>query len=507
MSEVKGSLWSRVLGAFGGGVSSPEKSPGRGRVVRQHFEGADTHRLNEGAWKLAEMGDINASIEQSLPTLRNRARYLHRNDAMVSGVIETHALMTAGRNGPMLQVDLDEGGVSLGASGESPGTKFSDLVELEWRSFCERCDIQGRRHLADFLRALIVSQWTAGEYLVQHFLTKDGVVLNEIDPGRLGGVLSGYETKDGTHVVMGVERNKWGRALAYHVQEQSTSSWGQYLSGASERVGAQYMLHCFQSIYPNQVRGVPWLAPALSVCANLREFEQAVVTAAQTAARLSVMMTAKDAVDAAEYDQPVILELEAGSAVTMTPGWAAEQLDAKQPTTTYREFCDEMLRRIGRVKSIPLMLVRLDAGEHTYSSARLDAQMAQAQFASDQAWIERVFLMPLLARVVEFTALKHGYSEVPAWRARWTWNRMPHVDPAKEAAGEDLRLANGTTSMTEVLSSRGIDLEEHFKTLQRERELRALYGVEMSVGVSGGGGKSAEDEASTSKKGKRAAGG
>ncbi len=443
----------------------------RHRETRDSFEGAQTDRLNSAHWVHADARDINALLTGELVTLRNRCRYEARNNTFARGIMETYSAFVIGADGPALQVDSDK-------------PKFTEAVERNWRKFCDDPDTARSQSLADIAQMCIKNMWCDGEFFIQHYLSADGVRINDIDPSRIGEMLgTRFDSTDGTHVIMGVERTKYGKARRYWVQDVSYGPWGASVSSNYTAVKAEFMIHGKQDWYTDQVRGIPWLTPALETCGHAREYDAAVLEAAKTAAKLSALLFNRGG-DGDAVTAPEIWEIQRGEAVTMPSGWEVEQLDPKQPSVTYREFHNEQLRRMGRMKGVPLMLVRLDAGDHNYSSARFDGQMCQIHVRADQAWMRRKFYEPLLADVARFTSVSEfGGQEIP-YEARWIFPSIPHVDPLKEAMAERIRLENGTLTDSMALAAYGLDFDA--VVAQRKREMESKITAKLPLGASAG---------------------
>lgn len=441
---------------------------GVGGTGLQHFEGSETHRLNEARWARAGAADINSIISMELPVLRNRARYMSFNNPVAAGLADTYATHVVGPSGPSLQV-------------ESPNQEFADALEYEWQRFAEDPDASGQQDLAQMARMAIKQCFTDGEFLWQHYLNSDGVKVNDIDPSRLNHLATGPE-RGGDHVITGIERNRVGRPVAYHVQPYNQAVFGQVVQyGAATIIDAQYMIHGYQQQLPNQARGVPWFAPCLDDMEALREYEDAVLEAAKTAAKLSALLESQD-IDAADvWDSMTTWEIQAGQAAAMPLGWRAKQMKPEHPIATYSEFVRERERRAGRIKGIPLMIIRLDAGDHNMASARFDAQIYQTHVRCDQNWLQNRGYRPLLQRVAQYVSLKQFNGVDIPFRARWTHAAIPVADALKEAMAERVRLENGSTDLADIIAANGKDPEAVFAARAREKARLQELGLPLGA--------------------------
>lgn len=432
----------------------------------RRWESADTDRLNEKHWSSAKTTWINQDIIAKLDVLRQRCAYEAANNPFVEGVINTHITDIVGANGPTLQIHSDD-------------TAFSDAAEAVWRAWWRLPDINYKYSGADILAQWIRSCWVNGEYLTQMLYmrpnetSRSTLRLLNLDPRRLQTPTTSAR---GDRIMMGVERDANGRALAYYITAEPVGELD-ITNIETTRITAPFMLHGFRPLEPGQARGIPWLAPALQMIADMRDYDAQVLDAARAAADNAVLLTTKHE-DAAfvEYDGSV--EIERRTISTMPPGWEATQLRPEHPMVNYIEYRAERLREIGRMVSMPLMMVRLDSANHNYSSARFDAQVYHRSNAVLKAWLQKDALDTLARKVFNERIAAGELQPLPKdFQLSWTWPTAPHVDPTKEATAEKLRLANGTTTLTNACAEHGLDFEQVVEQRKKEIELLKAAGL------------------------------
>ncbi len=92
-----------------------------------------------------------------------------------------------------------------------------------------------------------------------------------------------------------------------------------------------------------------------------------------------------------------------------------------------------------------------------------------------EAWIREAILvsdlLPLGVRTM---------SELPH---QWFWDGTEHVDPAKEARGQETRLKNHTTTLAHEYARQGKDWESELRQLAREKALMKELGLSAVSGV------------------------
>jgi capsid protein len=155
------------------------------------------------------------------------------------------------------------------------------------------------------------------------------------------------------------------------------------------------------------------------------------------------------------------------------------QLKAEQPSAKYKEYRDEKLQEIGRVVNMPLLLVKLNAEDHNYSSARFDDQTYRRGIKTLQGWLERRILNRLLRLVMqEASLMRIGLDNVPAdLVVEWSWVPAPHIDPMKEMNAEALAIKTGMKTLKDHLTENGKDPEAHHQQRVAEKEQNEKDGL------------------------------
>lgn len=444
----------------------------------RRWDAADTDRLNQAHWQKASGLDINTDLVTRLPELRKRIAYELGNNPLLRGMLQTHKTDLIGAHGPQLNI------TALTVKEETVDDYAKALEQVWdewWADPCLNQDLSG----VDLLRQHIEMLWQCGEFLTQ-FVTDAAIKgpiktrLHPLHPGRIGAESWGVAyTLTGTRdVVMGIERNKTGKAMFYHLDE--TPPGMLFMAGNQRRLAARNIMHEFRRDEPGQIRGLPWIASGLQAIADLRDFDLQVLDAARQAADSGIILstTGPDVT-------PLIVNEEVDvprRRVTMAPpGWTPHQMQANQPAANYVEYRRERHRDLGRMVSMPSMIARMDSSQHNFSSARFDAQSYDRSNEEIAAWLTRC-CMNKLVTMVEDEASKAGAipKERPARvQAEWAWGARTHRagDPQKEAGAAKMRMDSKLTTLGDELALMGKDLETHLKRLQREAKLMKDAGL------------------------------
>src|SRR3954464_251526 len=121
----------------------------------------------------------------------------------------------------------------------------------------------------------------SGECFIHALYPAEGLRLQIIPSDQIDAGLN-RQLDGGGYVIDGVEFNAAGVRTAYHVLPRRPD--GFLTSYTPIRVPATDMLQTFRPLHPGQVRGLPWLAPALATLSELDGLLEALLTGARVSA-------------------------------------------------------------------------------------------------------------------------------------------------------------------------------------------------------------------------------
>jgi capsid protein len=173
-------------------------------------------------------------------------------------------------------------------------------------------------------------------------------------------------------------------------------------------------------------------------------------------------------------------ELEKRMATVLPDGWKLGQIKAEQPATSYAEFKREILNEIARCLNLPYNIAACNSSGYNYASGRLDHQTYFKAIRVEQADMATVVLDKILAAWVyeamlssEFAVLR-TLSYLPH---QWFFDGTEHVDPAKEANAQKIRLDSNTTTLAAEYARQGKDWETELHQRAKEKELMTQLGL------------------------------
>jgi len=467
-----GGLMDHLAGAFG------LANPGGAVNLSNILESSRTNRVNESHFASATDTPINTVIANTLDTVRGRVAYEILNNPILSGMVKTFVDDLVGPDGPTIDID-------------SPSDEYNaGLLHYlnEWWTSPDLCDLNGELTGPDHLKLGIRQVLQTGDMIWQLATARPmdlrspiSLRIHAIHPRRLA---TPWAKVGSGNVAMGVERNANGRPEAYYIEEEDGELAA---AGAAKRVPAKDIIHIFERLEPNQIRGLPRLQAALNPAAELRDYDATVMDAARVATMLAVLLyTTSDEVAHSQWTAPSSLEIQRSQMTTLPPGWQASQVTPANPPPIYSEFRRERLKDVGRAICMPLQTVQLDSTRHNYSSARMDRQGYTKNIRAEQAVAGRLAILRVIFRVGRELEVARLIPPRPAeGHVMLTWPVFEHVDPLKEANAARVRLESQITSRTQEAAHFGVDHED--TVIQRKRERDAMVGAEEPAKASSGG--------------------
>ena len=436
-------------------------------AVRARFDAAQTTTDNAKHWAAADQFSADEEARPEVRAiLRTRSRYEVANNSYAKGLVQMLANDTIG-TGPRLQL-------------LTPDETFNDEVEAQFAEWAEAV------RLAPKLRTMRVARCQDGEAFavlntnpkVPHPVKLD---LTLVEADRVAGELTWFASD---HTVDGITYDAWGNPADYRVLKYHPGD-ARYRPGDDAfHIPAEWMLHIFRADRPGLHRGVPELAAALPLFAQLRRYNLAVLSAAEAAADFAAILYTDTPPDGESEDVQALdtIPLERNMMLTVPAGWILGQLEAKQPAATHSEFVKIILSEIARCVVCTYGTLAGDYSGHNYASGRLDNQIYHKSLLVDRSfWETEVLNQVFRAWFREYQLARPGAAPALETGARhqWFWDGFPHVDPSKEATAQQTRLANLTTTLAAECARDGQDYLAVLR--QRAKEFKLMRELEIPL--------------------------
>ncbi len=438
------------------------------RRLLARYDAAVTTSDNVRHWAAADGLSANSANNSDVRrTLRNRSRYEIANNSYARGISLTLANDCVG-TGPRLQM--------LTANANA-----NRIVEQEFFAWADAIG------LPEKLRTMRLARVGDGEAfgLLTNNPKIDARVQLDLRLVEAEQITSPTLALDRNRYVDGIQFDVYGNPISYDVLRVHPGDDQLSLTDEYDTVSATDVIHYFRCDRPGQHRGVPDITPALPLFAQLRRFTLAVLAAAETAADFAgILYTDAPAGGEADSAEPFEhIELEKRMLLTMPGGWKMSQLHSEQPATTFREFKHEILNEIARCLNMPFNVAAGNSSGYNYASGRLDHQTYFKSIRVDQAQMARIILDRILIAWLREAVLIEDY--LPSslrtldstFEHQWFWDGHEHVDPAKEANAQKIRLASHTTTLAHEYARQGRDWEAELKQRAKEVALMRELGL------------------------------
>lgn len=424
----------------------------------------------------------NRDIRQQLGTLRNRARWLAQNEGYTAGFLKMLRRNVVGPSGFTLQM----------AVRADRGTGFDEdannRIEAAWKAWSRvgACDVTGRLSFTDLCGLAVLGIARDGEAMIRMHRGwargEHGFALEVLDPSQIEDDVNGRPpgTPEGHVVRAGVEMDAYARPTAYWMRTTVPNDDPAALVRPQRqrvRVPADEILHLFLPEWPQQVRGIPWIANGIRALAMLDGYSEAELTAARVSAgKMGFYKIDGDAEVPAdlEEDGRLVQKAEAGTFELLPKGVEFQGFDPQHPSAAFKDFVSAMLRPIAAGAGVSYNAFANDAEGMNYSALRATELEDRDEFRTLQHWFIGCMCRPVFSAWLRETLVR-GTTALPPgkfWKfdaaefvpRGWQW-----VDPLKEVNAMAKALELGITSRTQIIAAQGGDIDAIAAELRAEK--------------------------------------
>jgi lambda family phage portal protein len=374
-----------------------------------------------------------------------------------------------------------------------------DDAKARFKAWAESPDCDYRRQL-DFysLTELAYRSWKeSGDcFVLTPIEERDGqeqLVLQIVEADR---VCNPMGQQDSDTLQDGVELEaKSGIPVAIHVAKNHPGDmrcgnrWTRVpLRGGA--TGRRNVLQLIDIIRPDQVRGVPWIAPIIEPLKQLGKWSDNELNAAVVSSIFAVFMEMDAEAFQDLYDDNAAStlvnrsdkwsgKLESGKVVNLLPGEKANIQTPGRPNPAFDPFWNAMVRQIGMALGMPHEVLTMHF-QSSYTAARGALLIAWRNFMQRRTKCAKLLCQPVLELWLAHE-VSQGRIACPgffgdrairaAWcAANWTGDGPGSVDPVKEVNAAEKRVAMGiSTLQAESIAYDGQDWDQ--KDRQRMKEI------------------------------------
>jgi len=433
------------------------------RFGGRRYRGASQGRLDTEN-VIGGSADFFLESDFSRREMVERARQLERDNVIASSLLDRAEEQVIGT------------GIKPQARTEDPEwNKRAEELFTEWAE--ERADVRELSTLWDLQRLWYRSnKRDGGAFVVK--LARGSLQSLEADQ-----IAAPHGTEFLPTMVDGVETDRFGKPIRFHVIDDFAV---EKLQGHRQSTAARVVVSAEDMLYHprikrvGQTRGESVFAQSFWLFEQLDGTLEATTVAARMAACLGLIYTTeydhfkslkkekgRDGIERPEFS------MEPGFQKTLRPGEKVEQVKPEHPSQNMQEHMVLIGRFVGLPLGLPLELSFMDFSRTNFHSARSALKVAERSFRCSQRRLIARILRPIWRWKIKSFVREGLLEERPDMLShRWIPPGWPYLDPVKEAQGQLLSLDMGTTTLSEIAASLGMDWEQLLE--QRKLEIAKM---------------------------------
>ena len=497
---------------------SPEKGLKR-EVARQKLRLIDSGYGNHGASATKKSvigwthggGSHKEDIEEHVDTLRQRTRDLYYGGSNLATAAIKRLRTNGIGTGLHLKSTIDE--VFLGIT-EQEARELEETIEREFAHWANstNCDLERLDNFYQLQQLALLNALLSGDsFAIMSTTERTGSIydlrIHLIEADRVS-------TPDNEAInplfCEGVEKNKAGEVVAYHISkfhqlsfsDREPREWVR-VKAYGEKTGRRNILHIMNRERIGQVRGVPFLSPVVETIKQLGRYTEAEVLAAVINGLFTVFIEKESASEDVPFGESVpeelqvdaedenSIELAPGAVIDLGEGEKANMVNPGRPNPNFDPFVIAIIKQIGAALEIPYEILIM-AFSNNYSASRAAILEFFKVIKMYREWFIADFCQPVYEEWL-CEAVAKGRINAPGFftdpiikdaycSAEWNGPSAGQLDPKKEVEAAELRVQGGfSTREKETTELTGTDFYKNIK--QRKREEKMLKEVTEIAGI------------------------
>ena len=473
--------------------------------------------LNSLVGWIIDAGDAEDNIDLYSSTLRQRARDLYAGGGLARSGPQTLTTSVVGWGiQPKPKIDGDYLGMTDEAREEAERSILREFRLWAENTMCDaerQQNFYGLQHLA-FLSMLMSGDVFALFGMKENKRTPYQTTVRLLEADRIcnpdsSGDSESKETESGGRIIDGVEIDREGAVIRYHIASRSPNAGANNseltwtpIEAFGKDTGYPNILHVMTYERPEQRRGIPFVSAEIEALKQFTRYMNAELAANVVSAMLTAFIVSdeddgkfglEDAVNDEEKvtDDELQLELAPGAIYNLPPGKKVETVNPLRSNTQFESFVNTCIMTIASSMGIPKeVLVKKYESNYTAARAALldfwrTVRVYRTKF--NTMFCQPIYEQWLSEAVATGRIDAPGFFDDPAVRLAWcgcSWMgaSMGHVDPLKEVNAAATRIANNiTTQEQEASEYNGNNFDEIMKQRKKEvamqRELADAAGL------------------------------
>lgn len=394
-----------------------------------------------------DYGSGNNIVGQDAKSLRDQARRLERDHDISRNALNVLVQNTVGSGIDVIPAPR--------MPGQAVDTGLAQALRDLWDDWWDRPEVTWTHDFGKCQQLLARSFYRDGEGFFQtlagpvDFLDHGSLVPFSIE--MIEADLLPLDFNDASRgILQSIERNAWGRRLAYHIYKQHPGD-PMVTTTDTKRVPAEVMHQIAIIDRIAQVRGLSVFASVIARMEDIKDYEDSERIAAKVAASLSAQIVKGDPTQYGDTNlaSQTIVPGTPGEyrALTMRPGMIADDLlpgerveliDSKRPNPNTETFRTGQLRAVAGGVGTSYSSLSLDYNG-SYSSQRQELVEKWGGYQMAGEYYIAQVVRPIWRKFVQAAVLSGQVRMPRGWTIRElaaaTYVRpiMPWIDPVKEA--------------------------------------------------------------------------
>lgn len=497
------------------------------------LEAANRNSREMATWNANPL-PLDALLRFDKDVIDDRARDVALNDGYAAGVVAIHKDNIVGNQ---FRLNSQPNAEVLGIEEESWLQEFQSQVEARFNNTAESTrhwlDASGMNDFTALIRQAIGMFLIHGEVLaVAEWIDNPkrpySTAIQLISPRRLSNP---YNLADDEHFQNGVERDNYGRAIAYHIRESHPFDFRQPEKNykwkrveAETAWGRQQVIHIIEQMLPDQTRGISEMVSVLKQMRMTRRFQdvelqQAVLQATYAASIESdlppqliaeIMGANPNAPSFGEAAKSMLssilhhratnnLQLDGARIPVLHPNTKLNLQQLGQPSGVGSSYEQSLLRHIAAGLGVSYEQFSRDYTQTNYSSARASMnetfkfmqsrkKMVADRFATAiyRLWLEEQINLgniPLPRGKGKLWIYKNPEIFDALAKCSWIGAARGQIDEMKETQASILKVKFGLSTMELEAAKYGLDWRELLKQRKREQDLISELGIDLTDGA------------------------
>ena len=462
--------------------------------------------LNSLVGWIVDPGNAEDNIDLYSSTLRQRARDLYAGGGLARSGPQTLTTSVVGWGiQPKPKID----GAFLGLSDEAR-EEAEQAILREFKLWADNtmCDAERQQNFYGLQQLAFLSMLMSGDVFAlfgmkENKRTPYQTTIRLLEADRIsnpdsGGDSTSTETETGGRIIDGVEIDREGAVIKYHIASRSPIAendasdlvWTS-IDAYGKDTGYPNILHIMTYERPEQRRGIPFVSAEIEQLKQFSRYMNAELAANVVSAMLTCFITSEeddgkfgmeDAINEEDKvsDDDLNLELAPGAIYNLPPGKDIKTVNPLRSNAQFENFVNTCIMTIASSMGIPKeVLVKKYESNYTAARAALldfwrTVRVYRTRF--NNGFNQPIYEQWLSEAVATGRIDAPGFFDDPAVRQAWCgcmWMgaSMGHVDPLKEVNAAATRIANNiTTQEQEASEYNGNDWSANIP--QRRREVK-----------------------------------